>query len=423
MTLGKGSQGEVLTDEELALIFRQGLEEAHLERKKILVIIPDSTRTAPIPLCFRTLSSTLLGKVKRLDVLIALGTHPPMSEAEIDAHLGTTEGERARFKVRVFNHTWDRPEELQRIGTIPASEIEEISHGLLSEQVRVKINRRIFDYDHLIIIGPVFPHEVVGFSGGYKYFFPGISGPAMVHHSHWLGALITNPKVSGTKRTPVRDVINRAASFVEIPTTLFALVMLHHTVHGLYVGDSIAAWERAADLSAKINIVWVKHPFHTVLAAAPAMYQELWTAGKCMYKLEPVVEDGGKVIIYAPNLHKISVTHGDLIREIGYHTRDYFLSQWDHFKDVPGAILAHSSHVRGIGTYRNKVEYDRIEVILSTQIPETTCRAINLGYLNPNEVDLDHFANRQDDGVLLVPKAGEILYRLADGSVPDIDLL
>lgn len=423
MTRGKGSKEELLTDEELALICRQGLEEAHVEEKGVLVIIPDSTRTAPIPLCVRTLTSTLKGKVKRLDFLIALGTHPPMSETELNAHLGTTREERARLKVRVFNHAWDRPEELQRIGTISMREMEDISHGLLSEEVPVEINRRIFDYDHLIIIGPVFPHEVVGFSGGYKYLFPGISGPAMVHRSHWLGALITNPKINGTKWTPVREMIHRAASFVGIPTTLFALVMLRHNAHGLYVGDPIEAWEAAADLSAKINIVWVERSFHTVLSAAPAMYRELWTAGKCMYKLEPVVEDGGKVIIYAPHLHEISVTHGELIRRVGYHTRDYFLTQWDRFKEVPGSILAHSSHVRGIGTYKDGVEHDRIEVILATGIPESTCRKINLGYLDPDEVNPDNYADRQDEGILLVPEAGEMLYRLANGSVPDIDLL
>lgn len=423
MIIGEGSAERPLSDQELASILRDGLGSVDLAGKRVMAIIPDATRTAPIPFCFRTLVETLRDEAASLDVLIALGTHPPMSEQEIDAHLGTARDERSRLGVRVFNHAWDRPEALVRIGMISAGEMEELSAGHLVEEVAVEINRCVLEADHILIIGPVFPHEVVGFSGGYKYFFPGVSGPAMLHRSHWLGALITNPKVNGTKWTPVREMIHRAACFVDVPTTLFALVMRRHDVHGLFIGDPIEAWEKAADLSAKLNIIWVDQPFRTVLSVAPAMYRDLWTAGKCMYKLEPVVADGGQVVIYAPHLGEISVTHGELIRTIGYHTRDYFLSQWDRFEETPLAILAHSSHVRGIGTYRNGVERDRIEVILASGISERECLEVNLEYQDPNGITVDDYAGLETEGVLLVPEAGEMLYRLADGSVPDIGKL
>jgi len=413
--------GRTITDSEIKEQLGEALQGMPVRGKRVLVIIPDNTRTLPMPIIFKSICTALTPQAENLTFLVALGTHPPLTTEQLDQHLGP--GWEKYPRVQVIQHEWDNPGALAQVGTIDKDEMREISHGLLAETVPIEINKAVLTHDLVFILGPVFPHEVVGFSGGHKYFFPGVSGPEIVHQSHWLGALITSPKTIGHKDTPVRAMIEKAATMVPTPCLGIMLVMRGHDLKGLFLGKVEDAWSKAADLSAKENIVWVERPFKTVLSMAPAMYQELWTAGKCMYKLEPVVEDGGKVIIYAPNLHKISVTHGDLIREIGYHTRDYFLSQWDHFKDVPGAILAHSSHVRGIGTYRNKVEYDRIEVILSTQIPETTCRAINLGYLNPNEVDLDHFANRQDDGVLLVPEAGEILYRLADGSVPDIDLL
>jgi len=142
------------------------------------------------------------------------------------------------------------------------------------------------------------------------------------------------------------------------------------------------------------------------------MYDELWVGGKCMYKLEPVVADGGELIIYAPHIHEISLTHGHLIRQIGYHCRDYFLKQWDRFKDVPWGSIAHSTHVRGIGTYENGVEHCRVQVTLATGIPEEICREINLGYRDPASINPDDYANREDEGVLLVPKAGEMLYHL-----------
>jgi hypothetical protein len=144
------------------------------------------------------------------------------------------------------------------------------------------------------------------------------------------------------------------------------------------------------------------------------MYDELWVAGKCMYKLEPVVADGGELIIYAPHMHEVSLTHGKLIREVGYHCRDYFVKQWDKFKHYPWGVLAHSTHVRGGGMFENGVERCRVQVTLASQIPPEECAAINLGYRDPATIDVESFAGREEEGVLLVRKAGEMLYRLEE---------
>jgi nickel-dependent lactate racemase len=181
---------------------------------------------------------------------------------------------------------------------------------------------------------------------------------------------------------------------------------------GLYAGTPEAAWSQAADLSDQLHIVYKDRPFHTVLSCAPPMYDEIWVGGKCMYKLEPVVADGGELIIYAPHIKEISLTHGALIQRIGYHTRDYFLEQWERFKNEPWGILAHSTHVRGVGTYMDGVEKPRIQVTLATQIPEKVCRSINLGYRDPGSIRVSDYQHRENDGILYVPKAGEMLYRL-----------
>jgi len=413
--------GRPVTAAEIREVLPDGLAKMDVAGKRVLIIIPDNTRTLPMPALFETIAGSLSPRVAEVTFLIALGTHPPLTADELLRHLGPRMSDFPN--VRVIQHEWDNPRALTQVGTITQEEMEEISHGLLVEEVPITINRAVLEHDLVIILGPVFPHEVVGFSGGHKYFFPGVSGPDMVHQSHWLGALITNPKVNGNKETPVRAMIERAAAFVTTPQVGISLVMHGHDLMGMFIGEVEEAWSRAADLSAELNIVWVDHPFHTVISMAPPMYWELWTAGKCMYKLEPVVADEGKLIIYAPNLREISVTHGTLIRQIGYHTRDYFLGQWERFKDVPRAILAHSTHVRGIGTYRNGIEHDRIEVILATGIPEEICREINLGYIDPAAIDPDEYVGREDEGILVVPNAGEMLYRLADGTVPDVDKL
>ena len=144
------------------------------------------------------------------------------------------------------------------------------------------------------------------------------------------------------------------------------------------------------------------------------MYRELWTAGKCMYKLEPVIADSGKVIIYGPHIHEISPTHERWIRKVGYHTRDYFLKQAERFADIPRAILAHSTHVKGTGSYIDGVESPRIDVVLATAIPKDVCDLINLAYQDPATIDIRDFENLEDEGILVVPNAGEMLFRLSE---------
>jgi nickel-dependent lactate racemase len=349
--------------------------------------------------------------------MVALGTHPPMSQEAICHRLGLTLAEKKKSypKVQLLNHAWDDDRALVEIGKIPSSEIRDLTGGLFEMEVKVRINRVALEYDELVILGPTFPHEVVGFSGGNKYLFPGISGPEVLNFFHWLGAVVTNPGIIGKKWTPVRKVVDRAAALVKTRKWCVSMVVRPDaSLAGLFVGTPESAWEKAADLSEKLHIIRKKKPYRQILSCAPEMYDELWVAGKCMYKLEPVLADGGELIIYAPHLTEVSITHGDLIRRIGYHCRDYFLKQWDKFKDESWGVLAHSTHVHGGGTYENGVEKPRARVVLATGIPEQVCRQINLGYRDPKTIRKEDFANREEDGILLVPKAGENLYRLED---------
>jgi lactate racemase len=185
---------------------------------------------------------------------------------------------------------------------------------------------------------------------------------------------------------------------------------------GIYFGMPEEAWTSAADLSAQTHIVYVDRPFQRVLSIMPEMYDDLWTAAKGMYKMEPAVADGGEVIIYAPHITEVSYTHGRLIDEIGYHCRDYFLQQWDKFRDYPGGVLAHSTHLKGLGTYdpETGIESPRIRVTLATSIPVERCARINLGYLDPNKINVKVWENRESEGLLVVRRAGEMLYRIKE---------
>ena len=418
MIQGKGSTTETLTVEDVQELIALACDPLPLDGKRVLVIIPDGTRSAPIPLIFRLLYEQLGRRVTQLDYLIALGTHPPMTEAAIERLVGVRASERAeRYpNVRIFNHHWAQPEMLETAGVISRREAAHLTEGLLAEDVPVTLNRLIFEYDRLIICGPVFPHEVAGFSGGAKYLFPGISGPEIIDFTHWLGALVTSMHTIGVKDTSVRRVIHRAAEFVQRPILCLALVERDQALHGLYIGPHVEAWSQAADLSARINIITVPRPFKRVLSVPATIYDDMWTAAKAMYKTEPAIADGGEVIIYAPQITEISYTHGKLIDQVGYHVRDYFLKQWDRFKDVPGRILAHSTHVKGTGTYdaASGVESPRIQVTLATGIPEERCRRVNLGYADYREIDPEAWRGHEDEGILLVPHAGEMLYRAGE---------
>jgi nickel-dependent lactate racemase len=414
MVIGKGFANRYLTDEEVSQTVREGLGSLAVDGKRVLIIIPDGTRTMPMPRMFDLFQEMLAAHVGALDFLVALGTHQPMDDEHLSKLVGRTVSDGQAGRSHIFNHRWDNPANFVTLGTISAGEIAEITSGLLVQEVPVRLNKLILDYDQLIICGPVFPHEVVGFSGGNKYFFPGIGGPEIINMTHWFGALMTNYQVIGSGYTPVRAVIDRAAGFIDRPAACFALVVTPEGMAGLYFGTPQEAWKAASELSAQKHIVYVDKPFRRVLSVMPRLYDDLWTAGKGMYKMEPAVADGGEVIIYAPNVTEVSYTHGKIIDEIGYHCRDYFVRQWDKFKSFPGGVLAHSTHVKGLGEYdaATGVETPRIQVTLATGIPPERCRRINLGYLDPATVNPHEWEGQEEEGVLLVPRAGEMLYRV-----------
>jgi nickel-dependent lactate racemase len=410
-----GGPGTVLSPEEITGFVRERLRDADLDGRSVCVLVPDGTRSCPLPLLLEAVHEAVHRRASRLTVLVALGTHVPMSEANLARHLGyPIGGIEERFpKMKVMNHAWWDPDTFVSLGRIPAARIEELSGGLLSESVDVRLNRAVVDHDVTLVVGPVFPHEVVGFSGGNKYLFPGIGGEEVIDVSHWLGALITSAEIIGTRGiTPVRALIDEAASMV--PSELLALCVVvrsgSHDLHAVAFGDTRSAWRAAADVSAETHVRYLDAPVRRVLSVIPSRYEDIWTAAKGFYKVEPVVADGGEVVLYAPHVTEISPTHRE-IEEVGYHCRDFFAKQWDRYKYVPWGTLAHATHLRGAGTYDPEAgERCRVDVTLATGVSRELTERVNLGYLDPAEVDPAAWA--ADPGTLVVPDAGEILFRL-----------
>ena len=410
----KGLTDGYLTDGETYNVLRSGLDQLDLDGKRILVLVPDKTRSCPMPMLFRALVDLLAWRTARLDFLICLGTHPPMSQPEINRLVGVSDQERTStyHEIGIYNHAWPEAGTFMPLGVIPKARIGQITGGLMREDVPIGVNKIIMDYDQLMILGPTFPHEVVGFSAGLKYVFPGISAWEFIHFFHWLSAVITCIKIIGTKHTPVRELINEAAKLVPKPILNINLVVRGDRLAGCYIGDAKEAWSHAADLSAKLHIIYEDRPYKLVIGVTPEMYDDVWVGGKAMYKLEPIVADGGELIIYAPHVKEISHTHGRVLDRIGYHVRDYYLKQMDRFRDVPGGIMAHSTHVRGLGTFENGTERSRITVSLATSIPRQRVEKVSLKYRDYRSINVDDYRNRQHEGILVVDHAGEVLHRL-----------
>ncbi|MCY4170634.1 MAG: lactate racemase domain-containing protein [Bacteroidetes bacterium] len=410
----------LLTPTEISTHLADGLHNRFQRSDKVLVIIPDSTRSLPLPVLFREITDQLMGQVTQLDFMIALGTHPPMSEDAILSHVGITPTAKTTYyaNVNLFNHTWNHPESLVTLTTISDEEVSSLTDGLIKMPLPVTINRKILDYDVALVCGPVFPHEVAGFSGGNKYFFPGISGPEVIDFTHWVGALMSSRQVIGTYDTPIRRLINRAAQEIPCFRMFINLVVLENSLAGIYIGDHKSkAWLEAAEHSSKLHISWMTKPVNQALARIPLMYDDLWTGAKGMYKLEPVIADGGEIILFAPHICELSYTHGRLLDRIGFHGIEFFRAHWETYQHFPWTVLAHSAHVRGDAIYINGEETPRIQLTLASLISKERCKKVGLGYCDPKSIDLTWWETNTHPDYLYVPRAGEHLFRLTSNSI------
>lgn len=403
-----------MTEKDITESVLQAFQDYSLTNKRVLVVIPDGTRSAPIDLFFSLFNKYYKPKVSKLDYLVALGTHPLMTEEQLCKRVGISlkEKEEQYKDTRILNHRWNAEDTFTKVGTIGPSEMAELSEGLADEEADITVNKLIFEYDILLILGPVFPHEIAGFSGSNKYLFPGICGWEFTDCTHWLGALKTNIGTIGYKDTPARRLIDRAAQFISVPIVYFNLVVNEEGLQGLFVGDDKVAWEQAVELSSKVNIRYEPKQYGTVLSVAAPKYDDYWTGAKAFYKLEPIVADGGTIIVYAPHIDEISITHNEVIKNIGFHTVDYFKARLEtEYRDIPKAVLAYSALVTGKGACKEGKESTRVSHKLASGIPKETLESLNLKWEDARKIEPEEWKNRDDPELKVVFNAGERLYK------------
>jgi len=413
--VGEGSPDGELSPATLAAIIEQALSVIG-PGERVLAIVPDKTRDDNTDLLFPIAEKLLADrKVKTFDALVAQGTHPPMSAEQKFLKLGL-----ADFSGTVFDHRWDKPEELVILGELSASQVDGLTGGLITNPVPVSLNKLLTPgvYDTVLVFGATVPHEVAGFAGGAKYFFPGVAGPELTHMTHWLGALAGIENIIGQVETPTRRMIEAATDFVaariiSLNTVISRNVESRLVTYALFAGEVREAFRRAADVSRQVHIRYTGRKYQRVVALLDPHYDELWVGGKASYKLGAIIEDGGELIIYAPHLTKISETHGALIEKYGY-------APLEVVRDMLGVspelrenlcIAAHLAHV----SYAGRLDEDgkivpRYRITMATGIDEQTCRCVNLGYLDHRAFDYE--ALRGDDDTLIVDNAGRDLYKV-----------
>jgi nickel-dependent lactate racemase len=417
--LQSASSVRILSTEEMRAIVREALSGVR-PGTRVLAVIPDKTRDDSTDLLFPMVSQELQARgAGSFDALVAQGTHPPMTGGEKRAKIGFGTAE-LPLLGEVFDHHWDDPSQLTTLGTLSADEVSCLTDGLMREEVPIQLNRLLAPgaYDLILVIGAVVPHEVAGFAGGAKYFFPGVAGPALTHLTHWLGALATIEHVIGRVETPTRRVIEAAADRVSTPviglTSVVTRVDGALRTHGLFAGSLRDTVRQAAAVSTQVHIRYTGRRYRRVLALLDEHYDEMWVAGKASYKLGGIIESGGELVIYAPHLTAISTTHGRLIEKYGYAPLEQVQDMLAGSDELRAnlCVAAHLAHV----SYGSRVATDgvivpRYRITLASAIPEDVCRRVRLGYAPVASIDVA--ASRLDPDTLVVENAGRDLYLVA----------
>lgn len=316
-----------LTDDSL----KQALEESLKGKNphKVLILPPDYTRMYSGAGKITAQYYGMLSEKCEVDVMPALGTHVPMTKEECEAFFcGVVPYE------KLIVHNWRT--DVVKIGEVPAEFVSDVSEGLVKDKIDVEVNRRIVsgEYDLIISVGQVVPHEVVGMANYSKNIFVGCGGSSMINSSHMLGAFYGLERIMGKDFSPVRRVFDYAEEhFLGDVPLMYVLTCTTNTgdktnIHGLYIGRSRENFEMAVEQSQKINLIHMDRPIKkAVVYLDPREFKSTWLGNKAVYRTRMAIADGGELIVLAPGVvHFGEDSENDrLIRKYGYVGRENVL--------------------------------------------------------------------------------------------------
>ncbi len=346
---------DTIKDAELEAALKKSLEGKDL--KRVLILPPDFTRMYSgagkiTAMYYRALKDTC-----DVDVMPALGTHEPMTKAECDTFfLGEVPFE------KIIEHNWKT--DVVKIGEVPAEFVNEVSEGLVNQKIDVEVNRRIVsgEYDLIISVGQVVPHEVVGMANYSKNIFVGCGGNSMINSSHMLGAFYGMERVMGKDHSPVRKVFDYAEqNFLKDVPLMYVLTVTTNVgeetlLHGVYIGRERALFEQAVEHSREKNLTFVDAPLKKVVVYLdPREFKSTWLGNKAIYRTRMAMADGGELIILAPAVKKFGedAENDRLIRKYGYVGRENVLKLVNENQDLQDnlSVAAHLIHGSSDGRF------------------------------------------------------------------------
>lgn len=351
---------EGLSDAQLSRALGETLSSAKGDIKKVLIIPPDFTRFHSGAGKITNFYYNALKDTAEIDILPALGTHVAMTDDEIDEMFGDIPHDRFIY------HNWRK--DVVKLGEVPSNFVSEVSEGLVNNSISVEVNRIIMDptYDLILSIGQVVPHEVVGMANRNKNIFVGCGGSDMINSSHMLGAFYGMERMMGKDHSPVRKVFDYAEEkfLSQIPLKYVLTVTSQKegdiAIHGLFVGRERMYFEKAVELSQKINLTFVDVPFEKVVVLLDEKeFKSTWLGNKSVYRTRMAIADGGELIVLAPGVDKFGEDESidKLIRKYGYCGRLNTLEHCKTSEDLNGNLSAAAHLIHGSSDGRFKITY------------------------------------------------------------------
>jgi nickel-dependent lactate racemase len=329
------------------------------ERNRVLIVPPDHSRLHSRAGDLTRYAWEHYGEKLRA-VLPALGTHAPMRPEQITRMFGAMPQE--LFHV----HNWRT--DVETLGEVPAEFIREQSEGKLNYAWPAQVNRLITqgDFDLILSIGQVVPHEVIGMANYNKNILVGTGGRDSINRSHYLGAVYGMERIMGRAENPVRSVLNYAADrFLQNLPIVYVLTVIGRgenglAVRGLFIGDDAECFHRAAELSLKVNFEILDAPIYkAVVYLDPNEFHSTWIGNKAIYRTRMALADDAELIILAPGVKEFGEDRAidALIRKYGYHGTPATLEAVSANADLAGDLSAAAHLIHGSSEGRFKITW------------------------------------------------------------------
>lgn len=393
----KGNESEDLSLEDLKTGLYEALDKLG-DKKKVLAIPPDITR-------FYSQAGVLTRYAwqyyedRMTDVLPALGTHYAMTDDEIRRMFGDMPKE--LFRV----HNWR--DDVVTLGEVPGEYVSEVSEGKVSFSWPAQVNKLLVEggFDLMLSVGQVVPHEVIGMANYNKNIFVGTGGSEGINKSHFLGAAYGMERIMGRADTPVRRVLNYASDHfaAEMPI-VYVLTVIESTeegmkIRGLFIGDDIECYQKAAELSFKVNFEMVSKPLKkAVVYLEPEEFKSTWLGNKSIYRTRMAMADGGELIVLAPGLKEFG-EDGEidkLIRKYGYVGTEKVLELVEQNEDLRNNLGAAAHLIHGSTEGRFKVTYCPVN------ITREEIESVNFNYGDINTMMKRYNPEKLKDGFNMV---------------------